>query len=190
MGRSRWLPTCSSGPTSGSSRRWCACSRSDPRWYFRSPVTGSRPARFPYTRPPLWARMSTRALGTVARKKEEGNSPVRRRLRLAVLIALFTLGVFPHASAPAAAAPPVSGHIVAREVADEPVARAAVLSVGSTGGAELPQYTSPVIAAGQLFDRLGVHWTEQPGISDPIAIDLRTSADGATWSEWTAAGDD
>ncbi len=134
--------------------------------------------------------MSTRALGTVARKKEEGNSPVRRRLRLAVLIALFTLGVFPHASAPAAAAPPVSGHIVAREVADEPVARALGLSVGSTGGAELAQYTSPVIAAGQLFDRLGVHWTEQPGISDPIAIDLRTSADGATWSEWTAAGDD
>jgi len=134
--------------------------------------------------------MSTRAWGTVARKKEEGNSPVRRRLRPVLLIALFTLGVFPHASAPAAAAPRGSGHIVAREVADEPAARVAVLSVGSTGGAELPQYTSPVVAAGQLFDRLGVHWTERPGMADPIAIDLRTSADGATWSDWTATGDD
>ncbi|MHB8632081.1 MAG: N-acetylmuramoyl-L-alanine amidase, partial [Candidatus Limnocylindria bacterium] len=128
---------------------------------------------------------------------------MRRRLRLVLLIALFTIGVFPHASAPALAAPRASGHIVAHEVGIAqpvpgagalsldptiPAGRAAGLAVGSTGG--VFRYTSPAIAAGQLFDRLGVHWTERAGVLDPISIDVRTSADGLSWSAWAAAADD
>jgi hypothetical protein len=119
---------------------------------------------------------------------------MRRRLRLAVLIALFTLGVFPHTAAPASAAPASSGHIVAHEVsADAPAAPAsgaAALSIGSTGGATPVEYLSSVVAAGQLFDRLGVHWTETPGVADPITFDVRTSSDGSVWSDWTAITDD
>ncbi|MDP9320315.1 MAG: N-acetylmuramoyl-L-alanine amidase [Chloroflexota bacterium] len=129
---------------------------------------------------------------------------MRRRMRLAVLIALFTLGVFPHTSAPASASPRGSGHIVAREVtlpqpavgastlsldAGIPAGLASSLSVGSTGGGTL-LYTSPAIAAGQLFDRLGVHWTEPPGVGDAISIEVRTSADALTWSDWSGTTDD
>jgi uncharacterized protein YcfL len=132
--------------------------------------------------------MSRARVGTVARKEEE-SSPMRRRLRPAVLIALFTLGLFPHAASPASAAPRGSGHIVAREVTLEaPAATAFGLSVGSIG--ELPTYVSGTIAADQLFDRVGVHWTEPVGVTDPIAIDVRTSPDGVVWNEWVAMNDD
>jgi len=115
---------------------------------------------------------------------------MRRRLRLLVLIALFTLGVFPHTAAPASAAPPSSGHIVAREVTlDQPVAQAFGLSVGSTGGDVPVDYVSPVVAADQLFDRIGVHWTERPGVTEVISIDVRTSTDGSAWSDWTSVTD-
>jgi hypothetical protein len=115
---------------------------------------------------------------------------MRRRLRLAALIALFTLGVFPHTAAPASAAPPSSGHVVAHEVTlDQPVAQAFGLSVGSTGGDIPMDYLSPAIAADQLFDRVGVHWTERAGVTDIISVDLRTSADGITWSDWSAVAD-
>src|SRR5690242_688529 len=121
-----------------------------------------------------------------------------RRFRVALLVALFTLGVFPHASASASASPRASGHITAREVADTPdrsaiapafdPGAAAALSIGSTGPALA--YTSPVIAAGQLFDRIGIHWIERAGAVDPIAIDVRTSSDGQAWSGWTAIEDE
>jgi N-acetylmuramoyl-L-alanine amidase-like protein len=130
---------------------------------------------------------------------------MRPRLRLLLLIALFTLGVFPRTSAPAFAAPRGSGQIVAREVTShpQPAAGAAVLSmdpgvpaglastesIGSTGGGTL-LYESPVIAADQLFDRIGVHWTEAMTSADQIAFDLRTSSDGATWSDWSPVTDD
>ena len=66
---------------------------------------------------------------------------------------------------------------------------ATTLSLGSTGGGTLA-YTSPAIAADQLFDRLGIHWTEPQGLRNAVSIDVRTSADGATWSDWSAAADD
>jgi len=129
---------------------------------------------------------------------------MRRRLRLVSLIALFTLGVFPHTAAPASAAPRGSGHIVAREVtlpqpalgastlsmdAGVPAGIASSLSIGSTGGGTL-SYTSPAIAADQLFDRIGLHWTEPAGTGDAIAIEVRTSADAAAWSDWATVTDD
>jgi ABC-type branched-subunit amino acid transport system ATPase component len=55
-------------------------------------------------------------------------------------------------------------------------------SIGSTGGGTL-LYESPAIAADQLFDRIGVHWTEAMTSADQIAFDVRTSSDGAVWSE-------
>ena len=121
-----------------------------------------------------------------------------RRLRLALLIALFTLGLLPHASASASVTPRASGHITAREVADLPDQRAiapsfdpaaAALSIGSTGGPTLA-YTSPVIAAGQLFDHIGIHWSERAGVQDPIGIDVRTSSDGLAWTAWSAIEDE
>ncbi|HEY8758180.1 MAG TPA: N-acetylmuramoyl-L-alanine amidase, partial [Candidatus Limnocylindria bacterium] len=119
---------------------------------------------------------------------------MRRRLRLAILIALFTLGLLPHTAAPASAAPASSGHIVAHEVSlDAPAAQpagATALSIGSTGGAIPVEYLSSVVAAGQLFDRLGVHWTERAGVTDPIAFDVRTSTDGSVWTDWSAITDD
>ncbi|MEA2662844.1 MAG: hypothetical protein QOH08_2416 [Chloroflexota bacterium] len=144
-----------------------------------------------------------RALGMVAREKE-GDSPMRRRLRVLGLVALFTLGIFPHTAAPASAAPRGSGHITAREVtlagpavgstalsidAGAPAGLAAALSVGSTGGGTL-LYSSPAIAADQLFDRIGVHWTQPMGSADPITIEIRTSADSAAWGEWATLTDD
>jgi len=115
---------------------------------------------------------------------------MRRRVRLVVLIALFTLGLFPRTSAPASAAPAASGHTVAHEVSeDAPAAQAFGLSVGSIGGAPV-DHVSGTIAADQLFDRIGIHWTERAGATDPIAMDIRTSADGATWSDWAALFDD
>ena len=115
---------------------------------------------------------------------------MRRRLRLGVLIALFTLGLLPHSTASASPAPRGSGHIVAHEVTEDgPVARAFGLSVGATGG-ELPVFVSQPIAAGQLFDRLAIHWTQPRTSSEVLAIDARTSADGVSWTEWSAVVDD
>src|SRR5437868_10256870 len=129
---------------------------------------------------------------------------MRQRLRLLFLIALFTLGLFPRTSAPAFAAPRGSGHIVAREVGilphpavgaarlamdpGVPAGLASAASVGATGGTLV--YESPTIAADQLFDRIGVHWTQPMTSADQIAMDVRTSADGAVWSDWSAITDD
>ena len=124
---------------------------------------------------------------------------MRRRLRLAILIALFTLGVFPRTAAPASAAPAASGHTVAREVTIlRPALTGGALSVdqgisiaidaGSTGGGTLA-YTSDPIAAGQLFDRVGIHWGARSGSTGTLAVELRTSADGASWSGWAAVED-
>jgi len=124
---------------------------------------------------------------------------MRRRLRLAALIALFTLGVFPHASSPATAAPASSGHIVAREVTvAQPALSGGTRSIdrgiavgpdsGSTGGGTL-LFTSDPIAAGQLFDRVGIHWVAQRGTEDSLSVELRTSADGTTWNSWAAVED-
>ncbi len=126
---------------------------------------------------------------------------MRRRLRLAGLIALFTLAFFPHGSAPAIASPRVSGRVVARELTHPAPARGAGIldrvggpliagaDAGSTGPGALV-YTSPVLAAGQLFDRIGAHWVAAPGAESTIHVELRTSADSAAWSPWRAAETD
>ena len=124
-----------------------------------------------------------------------------RRLRVAGLTALFLLGVFPHAQAPASAAPRGSGEIVAHEVTLwDPTHAGGRLSVqagapgmspdtGSTGGGTL-LYTSDPVAAGQLFDRVAIHWVTIVGAEGTIGFDLRTSVDGSAWSEWTAVSDE
>ncbi len=124
---------------------------------------------------------------------------MRRRLRLVALIALFTVGIFPHASSPATAAPASSGRIVAHEVTiAQPALTGGALSIdqgisiaidsGSTGGGTLA-YTSDPVAAGQLFDRVGIHWVAQRGTEDSLQVEVRTSADGATWNGWAAVED-
>ena len=121
---------------------------------------------------------------------------MRRRVRLAVLIALFTLGVFPRTAVSASAAPAASGHTVAREVTIlRPALTGGALSIdqsisiaidsGSTGGGTLA-YTSDPIAAGQLFDRVGIHWGTRSGSTGALAVGVRTSADGVSWNGWAA----
>ena len=126
---------------------------------------------------------------------------MRRRLRLAGLIALFTLAFFPHGSAPAVASPRVSGKVVARELTHPAPAHrdgtldrvGGALIQGADAGATGPGglvYTSPALAADQLFDRIGAHWVAAPGAEASMHVELRTSADAATWSAWRAADAD
>ncbi len=137
-------------------------------------------------------------VGTVARKKE-GHSPLRRRLRQVLLIAAFSIALLPHGQLQAAAAPAASGHTVAHEVAfDHPALtgglvqqtdRATALAdTGSTGGTTF-SYTSDTIAADQLFDRVAIHWIAQRGTDTGMSVELRTSADGATWNAWATVED-
>ena len=58
-----------------------------------------------------------------------------------------------------------------------------MVDAGSTGGETL-LYTSPPVDAGQLFDRIGVHWVAAPGTEDRFFVELRTSADARSWSDW------
>src|SRR5438552_14091799 len=116
--------------------------------------------------------MSLRAWGTVARKKREGLAILLRRLRVAGLTALFALSIFPHAQTPATATSRGSGQIAGHEVTLWDPTRsggalslpqveggADILSVdaGNTGPATL-LFTSDTVAAGQLFDRVAIHW--------------------------------
>src|SRR5256885_4948694 len=103
--------------------------------------------------------------------------------------------MFPHASAPATATSRGSGQTVAREITLwDPTHQggalgrddgAAILSTdsGSTGGGTL-LYTSDPVAAGQLFDRVGLHWLTIAGAQDSVALQIRTSADATTWGGW------
>ncbi|HEX9269456.1 MAG TPA: N-acetylmuramoyl-L-alanine amidase [Candidatus Limnocylindria bacterium] len=120
---------------------------------------------------------------------------MHRRLRLVGLIVLFTLALLPHGSAPAAGSPRGSGHIVGHEVLQPRPAfsggqlttesgAAAPADAGSTGGETL-LYTSPSIDATQLFDRIGVHWIAERGTEDSFFVELRTSADGSSWDDWS-----
>ena len=122
---------------------------------------------------------------------------MRRRLRLVALIALFTLGIFPHAQPQASAAPRAAGRTVAREVTlPAPALNGAGLSVdhpisiaidtGSTGGGTL-LYISPAIAAEQLFDYVGLHWVVRRGADADVSLELRTSPDAVTWTDWAPA---
>ena len=91
------------------------------------------------------------------------------------------------------AAPRASGEIVAHEVSiplpavDAPLTLqgggTATGATGQTGGDTL-LFSSPTIAAGQLFDRVGVHWVAARGTETSFFVELRTSADGASWSDW------
>src|SRR5712691_7003878 len=128
----------------------------------------------------------------------EGISALRRqrlsKKRFALLIGLFLLALFPSSGPPAVASPRVTGEITAHEVTIPLPAMNATLTrqgggtvsaadVGQTGGDTL-LYSSPTISAGQLFDRVGVHWVAARGTQDSFYVELRTSADGANWSDW------
>jgi hypothetical protein len=114
--------------------------------------------------------------------------------RFALLIGLFLLALFPNSGPPAVASPRVSGEIKANEVTMSLPAVNGTLTrqgggtvsgadAGQTGGETL-LYSSPAIAAGQLYDHVGVHWVAAPGTEDTFYVELRTSADAATWSDW------
>src|SRR5438445_129930 len=105
--------------------------------------------------------------------------------------------LFPRASAPAVASQRASGEIVAREVVQHDPARTAggltvrtesgtelgLKDAGATGGGTL-LFTSDPVDAGQAFDHLGVHWIAALGSEDTFYVEVRTSRDGASWSEW------
>src|SRR4029077_16165668 len=94
-----------------------------------------------------------------------------------------------------------SGQTVAHEVTEwDPTQRGGALSIdggaailsadaGSTGGGTL-LYTSDPVAAGQLFDRVGLHWLTIAGAQDSVALQLRTSADGTAWGDWVDVAND
>ena len=121
----------------------------------------------------------------------------RQRLskkRFALLSGLFLLALFPNSGPPAVAAPRVSGEIVAREVTIPLPALTGTLTrqgggtlngadAGQTGGDTL-LFSSPTISAGQIYDRVGVHWVAARGTEDSFYVELRTSADDANWSDW------
>src|SRR5437867_2313572 len=119
------------------------------------------------------------------------------RLRLALLIALFLFALFPSFGPPAHASPRASGVIIANEVVQtRPAARElgaltrpSAFPVGSdqgaTGGDTL-LFTSQVVDAGQLFDRIGTHWIAAPGAENSIYVEMRVSKDGVTWTDWNA----
>jgi N-acetylmuramoyl-L-alanine amidase-like protein len=119
------------------------------------------------------------------------------RVRLASLIALFLLALLPNFGRPAHASPRASGQIVANEVLQtRPAARElGTLSrpsafpqgsdAGATGGDTL-LFTSQVLDAGQLFDRLGTRWIAAPGAEESIFVEVRVSKDGVAWTDWTA----
>jgi len=129
----------------------------------------------------------------------------RRRIALALLGAAVLFGTFPMGGRPASAAPRSSGDVVARELRFElpatgpgTLARSAAVprslsveedgsvvdAIGSTGLPTL-SYTSAVIDTGQLFDRVGGWWTGiDAEAGERGVIEVRASADGATWGEW------
>src|SRR5437660_9894334 len=128
----------------------------------------------------------------------EGISALRRprlsKKRFALLIGLFLLALFPNSGPPAVASPRASGAITAREVTTAPPAMNAVLTrqgggtvsaadAGQTGGDTL-LFRSPTISAGQIYDRVGVHWVAAHGTENNFYVELRTSSDGGNWSDW------
>jgi hypothetical protein len=122
---------------------------------------------------------------------------VGRRWRLALLIALFVLALFPNSGPPAVASPRASGQIVANEVIQtrpaarelgeltRPSAFPAGSDAGATGGDTL-LFTSQVLDAGQLFDRIGTRWITPLGAEESIYVEMRVSKDGTAWTDWTA----
>src|SRR2546430_13361956 len=140
--------------------------------------------------------MSARA-GEV-NEEERGISALRRqrlsKKRFALLIGLFLLALFPNSGPPAVASPRVTGEITAHEVTIPLPALSGTLTrqgggtlngadAGQTGGDTL-LFSSPTVAAGQLFDRVGVHWVAARGTENSFYVELRTSADGANWNDW------
>ena len=120
---------------------------------------------------------------------------VRHPRRLALLIGFFLLALFPRSGPPAVASPRATGDIVATERTFTAPATHGTLTTqgggailapdaGSTGGETL-LYTSDVIDAGQLYDRVGVHWVARVGTEDSFYVELRTSHDAASWSDWS-----
>ena len=128
----------------------------------------------------------------VARKK---GALLRRRLSLAGLVVAFVLALWPQGQAPAVASLRASGKTVANQVDHSMPAytvgelrrdtgeRIDAVEAGNTGGATL-SVTSPVIDAGQLFERVGVHFRAAWGMEDSILLEVRTSADGTTFGDW------
>ncbi|MBI2323912.1 MAG: N-acetylmuramoyl-L-alanine amidase [Chloroflexi bacterium] len=97
----------------------------------------------------------------------------------------------------AGAGAPVSGKTVARQV-DHAVPAVMIgvvrlptgeivptADAGSTGGGTI-SVTSHVVDAGQLFERVGVHYRAARGAEGSIFVEIRASSDGAGWTEWQA----
>jgi len=130
----------------------------------------------------------------VLRKKGVRVGRRHTRLRLAIVAGAFVLALLPNFGTPAAASPRASGPIIANEVSQSwpthgqgltrengsPISAA---DAGSTGGQTL-LFSSGVIASGQLFDRLGVHWIAARGEETTFYIETRTSPDGSAWTDW------
>jgi hypothetical protein len=134
----------------------------------------------------------------------EGRPLLRRRSFLTGLAAASASVALPLPRGSAIAAPrsapsTVSGKIVARQIDHLMPAALGELATrggapvgvdtGSTGGAAL-SLTSPVIDAGQLFERVGAHFRAAPGSEGGMFVEVRSSPDGLSWNEWTSLGID
>jgi len=108
---------------------------------------------------------------------------MKRRLRLALFIAVLLLALSPLPSRPSVAALRYAGPIEATEhVRTMPAFSGGALSRAPGSVAVL---TSDVVEAGAPFDHLGVHWIA-PGDEDAVFVETRVSPDGAAWSAWRA----
>src|SRR5438874_2132820 len=149
-------------------------------------------------------RHNERSRAGEVNEEERGPPPLRRqrlsKKRFVLLVGLFLLALFPNSGPPAVASPRVTGEITAHEVTIPLPALSGTLTrqgggtlngadAGQTGGDTL-LFSSPTIAAGQLFDRVGVHWVAARGTENSFYVELRTSTDGANWSNWDLLGAD
>ena len=126
---------------------------------------------------------------------------LRRRSFLGGLVAASVGVLVPHGQLPAlaaarASAPRASGKIVARQIDHVTPLSVGTLQrpsgqhidvadVGSTGGETL-SLTSPVIDAGQLFERVAAHFRAAPGTAGAALVEVRASPDGTSWTDWLA----
>jgi hypothetical protein len=113
---------------------------------------------------------------------------------MVVVLAFLALGLLPPLQPPAVVSSRASGRIVAMEVLHEDVASrgpvvplstraSSARSVGAAGS-DTVSVTSEAIDARQWFNYVGVHWRARPGAERSLFVELRTSVDAVSWTDW------
>ncbi|MBM4420447.1 MAG: hypothetical protein FJ034_02445 [Chloroflexi bacterium] len=111
---------------------------------------------------------------------------MRRRVRVALFVLLFVLGLLPQTGVPASAALRYDGPILgADSLRTMPALSDGALS--RVAGATL--FTSSPVEAEREFDHLGVRWAAE-GDENAVVLEARVSRDGAAWGAWMAVRPD